>query len=562
MFKKWIMVSIAIPILFTTILGCSSSKSSETTATPVLEQSPDMPKDDATAPMKDGKFDPPITMTTIRDVGGDVKFKSGETIENNVLNTWFHDKMGIDVKHLWTASGGDAYNNKLRLSLSANEPLPDVFVVNDGQLINDFIDSGKVMDISQLWEQYASPRIKKIYGDFPQAFYPSTKDGKKYGVPLFTGGNVSDNVMWIRKDWLDKLNLQAPKTLDELEKVMDAFVNQDPDGNNKKDTIGISAQGKSYLGAWMGDLGFVFGGLGNIGMPGMWSKAADGTLQYASVQPQAKDGLLKLRDWFAKGYLDKELGILDETKASDSFVQGRSGIITCGTWFPGWPMPDLLKNHPEAKVIPIPIPSGVDGKIGRWGEGVQQGQILFSKDFKHIDAFFKYLDTGFDSVLNDGEFKDGYFEGYDYVMKDGKKSFGGKDNPDKVDVGAYYLTRHTQDIPYNQIAVMKKLAEGAQPANSYEEGLLAKDKLELEAAVIDDNQNDYKMTTEFIGSPTTTMQAKGEFLKKIELETFMQIIYGKGKIEDFDTFVSQWKSGGGDEITKEVNEWYVSVTKK
>ena len=53
---------------------------------------------------------------------------------------------------------------------------------------------------------------------------------------------------------------------------------------------------------------------------------------------------------------------------------------------------------------------------------------------------------------------------------------------------------------------------------------------------------------------TETMQAKWANLKKMEEETFAKIIMGKADISEFDTFVKNWKSQGGDQILKEIND--------
>lgn len=59
-------------------------------------------------------------------------------------------------------------------------------------------------------------------------------EGERYGIPIFDYAYNGDSVMFIREDWLKKLGLEEPKTMDELVTVMDAFTNQDPDGNGKK----------------------------------------------------------------------------------------------------------------------------------------------------------------------------------------------------------------------------------------------------------------------------------------------------------------------------------------
>ena len=53
---------------------------------------------------------------------------------------------------------------------------------------------------------------------------------------------------------------------------------------------------------------------------------------------------------------------------------------------------------------------------------------------------------------------------------------------------------------------------------------------------------------------TETMETKWANLKKMEEETFAKIITGKADISEFDTFVKNWKSQGGDQILKEIND--------
>ena len=65
----------------------------------------------------------------------------------------------------------------------------------------------------------------------------------------------------IRQDWLDKLNLKAPTTVDELHDVLYAFRNEDPNGNGLKDEIPLFdragwKQPDEYLYLWDTSLEF------------------------------------------------------------------------------------------------------------------------------------------------------------------------------------------------------------------------------------------------------------------------------------------------------------------
>lgn len=61
-------------------------------------------------------------------------------------------------------------------------------------------------------------------------------------------------------------------------------------------------------------------------------------------------------------------------------------------------------------------------------------------------------------------------------------------------------------------------------------------------------------TYSLIYSQTETMEKKWANLKKKEDEVFLKIIIGEASLDDFDTFVKEWKAEGGDEITAEVQE--------
>lgn len=58
------------------------------------------------------------------------------------------------------------------------------------------------------------------------------------------------------------------------------------------------------------------------------------------------------------------------------------------------------------------------------------------------------------------------------------------------------------------------------------------------------------------GAPTQTMSGKGSTLETLESEAFVKMIIGKKNIGEFDNFVAEWKKLGGDDVTREVNDWY------
>ena len=66
------------------------------------------------------------------------------------------------------------------------------------------------------------------------------------------------------------------------------------------------------------------------------------------------------------------------------------------------------------------------------------------------------------------------------------------------------------------------------------------------------------MTNQFLGAPGPKMVEFTGQLKALEDATFLEIINGTQSVEDLDQFVADWKKGGGDEVTAEVNEWFAT----
>jgi len=521
-----------------------------------------------------GKFEPAVEISTIQ-CNNNLPYRDGESIQDNVHTRWTKEQLGINITYDWTTSG-DQCANKIRLALAGNQKLPDVMVIGDKQLLGELIEAGKIIDISEAFDTYASDQVKAIYGQDPNYWYGVSKDGAKYGIPTLNESMNNDAILYIRQDWLDKIGMKAPTTFDELEKVMEAMLQADFNGDGKKDAplaLGLKNDVNPFA-TYMTDASWIFGGYGAI--PGYWNTwNDDNTLEYGSIQPEVKEALGKMQEWFKKGYISSDIGLLDERKGSEQFTSEKSGIIAGPIWMYGWPIQaSLLKNNPEANVMPAPVPAGPSGKAGRHGTTIPGSAIVFSKDFKHMDAFMLYFNKlyEYNNPAAGSPYENGWFEGYDYVIKDGKVSRARADFPDEtpIDVSKYFIMEGVKLVdPYLSLEIRRKLYNGEQPStpqelqwfNSATEEEKANPKANKAWQAVDVvlQQKESSKLDLFMGAPTKTMITKGEALRTLEHETFISIIYGKAPVSDFDKFVEQWKKSGGDAMTAEVNEWYKSV---
>lgn len=515
----------------------------------------------AEAAFSKGKYDPPIEISSVLMPK---KYVQGDTKENNVHDRWMLETLGIKHKDTWYPANDDQYKQKLQLAIASGEKLPDfVSVPTNPVLTNQLIDSGQFMPIDELFDKYANKILKDHSAAHPELWYPFTRDGKKYNMPIMEYTDNDDTLLWLREDWMEKLNLQAPKTIADLEVIMDKFKNQNPDGLAPKDVFPLAISLKNNTNTWMGSLDWLFGAYGTI--QEQWNKNASGNLEYGSTNPGAKAALAKLKEWMDKGYIHTDSALWDEAKSAESWTKGTAGILPGANWVPDWPAPDLLKNVKGSKYKAYPIPAGPDGKIGtKWQNSGVNASIMINKDAKHPEAIFLYYNYLLDNLANPAagsKYEYGFAKGYDWDIIDGKPT------SDKEKIKDFsnefpFLTGPAR-IPDLYMKTLVKLADGKTPETPYEKQMAEFRKPEnWAAAKIVMSQQDIRKQNYFTGAATPTMVSKWNLLRQSEMETFNKIIYGKLPITAFDEFVANWKANGGEQITKEVNDWYKSVSSK
>ncbi|MBU5351875.1 extracellular solute-binding protein [Paenibacillus barcinonensis] len=508
-------------------------------------------------------------LTTVKMNEPTTVYKNGENVADNVHIRWAYNTLGVNIRTKWSAPAED-YDMKLRLMLSSGDVLPDVFTSNVMDTVNTFMLSGKLLDAGEAWERYASPTWKAAMAEVPEAWKPFEINGKRMAIPIITE-QASQSVLWIRKDWLEHLNLKAPDNLKELETVMNAFTYDDPDGNGIQDTYGIDFAIKDqYVVSPIGDISWVFGAYGAI--PSIWSKNEKGQLVYGSVQPQIKQALATLKTWKRKGYIGNNLALQDFSQVNQNIIDGKVGIVAGPRWFSDYPFQQLKAKDPSAEFVPYPIPVGKDGTAARLKGNSYSGALMISRHISEeaLQAFFRYQNYLYEAtVTNDPLYLSAYQNGYDYVLTpDGSLDNNSNDIPGgKVQTFKYTLMGQYASYPSRIRSALLKMGQG-ETLSSHDRAILLsmgidpKDEtqfLSMQADAVENQQRQIDRSNLFQGPPTKTMQARNTYLQKIELENFNSIIYGEEPLAAFDEFVQKWMNSGGRQITKEVNEWYQST---
>jgi putative aldouronate transport system substrate-binding protein len=574
-FKKAAALALAVSLSATLLSACGDQNSSGNSAsgTTVESGSSTAAGTAAEAGNKDplGKYDPAIDVTFVRaiddDLAGNILPKTpGETIEDNRWTKLYQEQLGVNIKYDWTVKGGyqqDAYLQKINVTLASGE-LPDVSIVNSSQL-KQLADSDMIEDMTKYYSDYASAYTKDVYTQEGTAVLDSaTFDGKLMAVPQADASIESAQFLWIRADWLKKLGLQPPKTMDDVLKISEAFTTQDPDGNNKNDTYGLALTKDLYSGC-MGIEGFF---AGYHAYPNFWNEDSSGKLVYGSVQPEMKVALQKLAEMYKAGQIDKEFGVKDGGKVAETIAAGKIGMDIGEQWNPMYPLISNFNKDNNADWTGYSLVSADSNKLMVPLKFRTSLYYAVRKGYEHPEAVVKLINMHLEK--NWGETND--FGKYYMPAENGN-------------VGVWKFSPVAPYPPFKNLNAFLDI-EKARQSNSISslkgepkvieanlEGYAKGDKLQWGWEkiygvngvynVLKKNKADDQLLVEkFVGAPTKTMVERKSTLEKMEKEEFVKIIMGAAPIEEFDKFVSDWKKLGGEEITKEVNEWHDSVKSK
>ncbi|GAB3427902.1 type 2 periplasmic-binding domain-containing protein [Flindersiella endophytica] len=273
---------------------------------------------------------------------------SGSTIpKQDIIKETLDKKLGIDIK-LTSATSPDDYYTQLSASL-AGGTAPDLFQVDRSHL-QQFVRQGLVMDLTDRLDTDLKVYTKFVGRDSMKG---PTFDDKVYGV--LKRPQYQYNSIWIRKDWLDKLGLKEPKSVDDLYAVAKAFTEKDPDGNGKRDTYGFTG-GKDYQ-PW-GPLWAAFG----AGEPDSFYEE-NGQIVNGFQDPDTKQALSYIRKLMAEKLVDPDVLTGDALQGHQRALQGKAGMIV-QDW-PHMTKPQFVEQYktaqPDAKWVQLPPPSGPAG---------------------------------------------------------------------------------------------------------------------------------------------------------------------------------------------------------
>ena len=520
-----------------------------------------LPVDESGAVSPLGKYEDPVTVEIVQSINPTITMPEGDSATDNYYTRFIKDNMNIDISVKWSASSSD-YNEKLNLAIAAND-IPDILVVNEQQF-RKLAQSDMLEDLTDYYDTYACDIIKQnIDSTDGKALENATYDSKLLALPSVLVVADGFVLMWIRQDWLDELGLEAPTTIEELETVAKAFVDNKMGGENTIGIVGPTINGAVY------NTFLSTNNLNNLdgifqayqAYPGDWVQDEEGKAVYGSTTEQTKEALAELNKMYEDGILDQELGVRKD--ADEAWKSGKVGILF-SPWWHGYNVKDGIANEPDMEWKAYAAPLAADGQWYAKLAGVGGSYCVVRKGYEHPEAAFllnNYLRVNEGTFQSETDLDLSYYPGRVVITPLDENTYSvqalnaemkGEEVPE-FDPLNYKLLQadlaalpDCLEAPYDDMSIEKWNTDNTNFGRLY--SLLMGSSAVEEASAEGIVNKVYSITY----TQTETMERKWTNLKKKEDETFLKIIIGEEPIEAFDTFVEEWNAEGGAEITEEV----------
>lgn len=227
-----------------------------------------------------------------------------------------------------TAGRNSTDSNEAMNLLIAQGNMPDIV---GGHLIkqpvNEFGPQGAFVPLNDLVAEHA-PNIQAFWDAHPEVLASITAyDGNYYYIPYLPDGKYG-RAWFIRQDWLDKLGLEQPQNVEELEAALIAFRDSDPNGNGLKDEVPYFARQWEEVNRLLT----------------LWDARSsgsdtyhdfyitdDGSIQHPYAQEAYRDGISNIARWYAEGLIDAEI-FTRGSSARDFLLSENLGGLT-HDWF-------------------------------------------------------------------------------------------------------------------------------------------------------------------------------------------------------------------------------------
>ncbi len=457
--------------------------------------------------------------------------QAGATVSILGMNSWYStvdlkdalllkeiaNRAGVTID--WTLIDPTTYSDTVSPMLAAGKDLPDILEMPDMDLNMDYLSSGMMEPLDEHFD--LMPNYVAFLEKNPDIKASLTAvDGHIYYVPQTVVTNNYQPVLMYNMPWLEKLGLEAPKTLDEFVAYLRKIKETDLNGNGENDEIPMSIQNAF--------LPYMFGPAFGLDLVSGYFADDNGVVHFAPYEKDAyKAYLTFLHGLYEEGLLEQEFTSLNRDQITARCANDQTGA----TFDYSWQMSNLYSAQYPNYDKTVGIIAGAAPLSGEHagfyvGRNPVSGIFGINARSTNKDLAIKFLDYAMSE-----EAQDLYvwgMEGLTYEVVDGARQ---------------YLPRCTEDTIWYQGLGINAPNMPSQQSTPATDVLLPKWHVE----------NDRTYEEPFIRAPYPTVYATEEeastsSMYQVDIDTYVSesavaFITGTKNLEaDFDTYIATLES--------------------
>lgn len=475
----------------------------------------------------------------------------GNTYEDNAYTRYLKKILNIQNENIYMESE-DRYDEFVNI-LIKDQTLPDVLVISDRGMLKELVENDLVEDLTEVYQNCTSKRIKEMFESYGSGLLESVKfDGKLMAIPE-TVTDHGPRLIWLRKDWIDELGLEEPKTLEDAFDIVEAFVQNRMGTAEGEEPVGLVCD-TDLVGSTSSSYSVdpVFDKFG--ASPRKWINQ-NGEIVYGSVTEETRNALSYLHELYERGVLDQNFALRAQNNLRDLVVSGKCGAFFGLWWTPNNPLMDIYETDKDAEWMPYYLQE-VDWK-NVYASFSDSKYVVVRKGYEHPEIVMKIISVLFDYsryTAEDADEVNEYFAlnvdptarplviNVDYneatfqITKDILAVMSGQRQESTLSEIAKSYYNAAEKYIHGE-------SEIAEDWAAYESRLVAVGRL------LDGNYRSVK--SKYLDDSDGEVPKS---LLQLEKNSFIQIIMGVKPVSYFDEFVKTWYEEGGEELTQQIRK--------
>lgn len=320
-----------------------------------------------------------------------------ENYDTNYYTTMLEEVTGVNIEFVLFPSG--EAQDKLQMMVAGGEKLPDIILwgINDA-LAQEWGADGYLVPLEEYFENssiYATEgyaRVKENSG-LDILDYMTEADGHIWSFPSYfeSTTNPAYDRMWVYGPWLEKLNLELPKTTEDFTEMLRAFKTQDPNGNGKADEIPLVGSEIAAQSTGSTFWEFLMNAFTHSSRSKNWLVSTDGQLSVSYTQDGWKEGVKYLNGLVKEGLIDPVSFTQDAATYKQLMNTAGDQLVGCLAYIsPSFVAADHPSKQEWVLLEPLTGPEGVSST--GYSPDLPTNKAYITADCEHPEVAFRILD--------------------------------------------------------------------------------------------------------------------------------------------------------------------------